>query len=190
MLLGEDKDVVAYFAERRRLLQSAESSSHPKPIFTFGAPHSCRYCSDILIDGEICNQEWLGHKAQTEQVMSGAVSKTAISASSTRLNTSLRELITGSRNGCVWFEYIGDFLVAKKGGKNEPFTGADGHDAVFCLTPMSNQAGRAEWFNLEGFVLGENGQVSGSFFATSLYTWADEGKLCLFVSAIQVQPEE
>lgn len=184
MLLGKDQDVVGYFAERRSLLEAAKSSSRPKPIFTFGAPHSCRYCSDIVIDGETCNQEWLSRKTQTEPVMSGAVSKTAISASSTRLNSGLRELIIGSRNGCVWFEYLGDFLIRKNGTENEPFTGADGHDVVFCLAPTSNQAGRAEWFNLEGFVMDDNGKVSHSFFVAHLNIWADEGKLCLFVSVL------
>jgi hypothetical protein len=187
MLLGEDKDLVDYFAERRRLLEAAKSSSHLEPIFTFGAPHGCSYCSDILIDGETCNQEWLSHKAQTEQVMSGAVSKTAISASSTRLNSSLRELIAGSRNGCTWLEYLGDFLIRGESEEGQPFTGADGHDVVFCLTPKSNQAGRAEWFNVEGFVVDENGQVSHSFFATNLNIWADDGKLHPFISVLKIQ---
>lgn len=176
MTLAEDQQVVDYLAERRRLRESQGSSLHPDPVFTFGRPHSCKFCSVILIDGEICNKEWTRYKEQTEPVMNTALSQTHIPASSTRLNTTLPQLIEGAQKGCTWYEYLCDFLITSSREEDQPFTGANAYDIIFCLAPKSNALSRVEWFNLYGYVLEENGDVARSFFTVNLKVWADEGE--------------
>jgi len=124
--------------------------------FTYDKPHSCRFCSDITIDGEACRDSWQKLAAQDETLVRGAGPPGA--PEGLRLNRGIRDVVAAAQGQCALYEYLADSVLEEDTSSGTPLIGADSHDILFCLSSQY----RVQGFSLVTYWMDENGQAVDS----------------------------